>query len=73
MQHYVGALKDLPYCDTGEDGGLGDGHDPLLSSSYRNTFFPSLNMNGLFFPIGKNNQKLVYVASMNIHRNILPT
>ena len=70
MQHNVGVLTDLPYSDTGEDGGLG--LDPLLFS-YRNIFSPCLYMNGLGFSIGKNNQKLVYVASMIIHRNILPT
>ena len=61
MQHNVGALTNLPYGDTGEDSGL----DPLLLNGY--SFFPSLNMNVLDFSIGKNNKKLVYVASMNIH------
>ena len=66
MQHNVGALTNLPYGDTGEDSGL----EPLLSLD-RYSFFPSLNMNLLFFSVGKNNQKLVYVASINIHLTTL--
>ena len=73
MQHNVGALTNLPYGDTGEDDGLRDGLDPLLLLD-RNSFSPFLNMNGLglVFSIGKNNQKLVYVASTNIHLTPCP-